>query len=148
MRGQPFLLMVAWATLVIGDEPFACYWIDGNAVPGLFPCRQTGITMCCDGRDDIKDQCMDNGLCRNSFANGVLAPNDNHFSYWRSGCSDKTWQSKECVALAPCKKVYHLILSEESLTYHYILIGINHSQVRLTECPDGSYCARNTDNAN
>ena len=111
MRVQPILLVVVWAAVVVSDDPFTCYWIDGTAVPGLFPCEQTGVTMCCDGRYDIKDECIGNGLCRNVFATGVPAPNGDRNSYWRSGCTDKTWKSDACVPLAPCKKPYRLSLS-------------------------------------
>src|SRR5436190_2850904 len=61
MRGQSILLIVAWVAAVTSDDSFTCYWIDGTPVPGLFPCEQTGFTMCCDGRYDLKDECIGNG---------------------------------------------------------------------------------------
>src|SRR5579862_2139585 len=80
-----------------------CYWIDGTEASGFSPCpppKSVGASMCCNARDGLK--CSRLGLCESAPC-GPPGPYDNDTSYWRAGCSDKTWQDPACLAIAPCK---------------------------------------------
>jgi hypothetical protein len=53
------------------------------------------VSMCCRTQqvgDVPADVCLSNGLCSNT--------NSNETTYWRESCTDPTWQSPYCIAVA------------------------------------------------
>lgn len=94
-----FLLLSCFGSTVFAT----CYNPDGTALDGdnaqaFQPCNQIAgvVSQCCGtnwsavaGSKVENDQCQSNGLCLNSANNAPL--------YWRSSCTDKTWQSPLCL---------------------------------------------------
>jgi len=92
---------------VIMSTP-TCYYPDGTAqfAHPLFPyawqpCTQTvdSFSSCCMTNHSLPlspDLCRPNGLCTNLFTNenGETAP-----LYWSPACSDKDWNSPNCVKI-------------------------------------------------
>ncbi|TVY36160.1 hypothetical protein LSUB1_G006471 [Lachnellula subtilissima] len=119
------LFLICWFSRTITAT---CYNPDGSeAVDSVAfqPCNQIAgsISQCCgtnwSGVNQLvaNDVCQPNGLCLNSLNDAPL--------YWRSSCTDKTWQSPFCL---------------KELCTDFDNGGNSSENVAVLECADGSWC--------
>ncbi|TVY36285.1 hypothetical protein LOCC1_G008608, partial [Lachnellula occidentalis] len=105
-----------------------CYNPDGSEAVdrvAFQPCNQIAgaVSQCCGTNWTgvnpavANDVCQPNGLCLNSLNDAPL--------YWRSSCTDKTWQSPFCL---------------KGLCTDFDNGGNSSENVAVLECTDGSWC--------
>lgn len=81
---RAFVLLLAVAGV---SNAQTCYYPNGTAAEGNYPCVTDAEHSACCGRND---ECLTNGLCRPLGAD----PTSNEF--WRDSCTDRTWLSDAC----------------------------------------------------
>ncbi|KAI4176906.1 MAG: hypothetical protein LQ343_000763 [Gyalolechia ehrenbergii] len=93
--------------------------------------------MCC--RTTSTDTCRDDGLCDSSWDGNV----------WRDFCTDPTWQAPNCVKLCLDSQgtdgdgkvsKANIFIQEYHLLTLFPYLGNTGGSVRVTQCPNGSYC--------
>ncbi|TVY18715.1 hypothetical protein LARI1_G003846, partial [Lachnellula arida] len=120
-----FLFPICWFSRMVTAT---CYNPDGSEAVdrvAFQPCNQIAgtISQCCgtnwSGVNPMvtNDVCQPNGLCLNSLNGAPL--------YWRSSCTDKTWQSPFCL---------------KGLCTDFNNGGNSSQNVAVLECADGSWC--------
>ena len=120
-----------------------CYAPDGRVADDTYmPCIAVdGVhSMCCSLNTSTPDTCQSNGLC--------LSSTDSTFqsNYWRDFCTDKTWDSPNCLSKTICdddvsQKVDKNVSYFHVLTSFIIQAGGNSDWTsRVTLCTGASYC--------
>lgn len=95
-----FWLFLCWSSMIRATcfNPDGSQISDSDAAQAFQPCNQIAgvVSQCCGTNWSAvapgkvaNDVCQPNGLCLNNL-NGVPL-------YWRSSCTDKTWQSPLCL---------------------------------------------------
>ncbi|KAH6682522.1 hypothetical protein B0J14DRAFT_127083 [Halenospora varia] len=130
MREGLFHLAFLLSVFVAAADSKTCYAPDGKTTPPAgnymyMPCIAIdGVdSMCCalNRTENWVDVCQPNGLCLNSADN----------LYYRDYCTDKTWNSPNCLSKTVCA-------NPNDNTY-------NNTQA-LTRCNDGSWCCGRQNN--
>lgn len=84
---------------VFASTEKACYAPDGRVADNTYqPCIAiNGVhSMCCSLNTTTPDTCQPNGLCLSNSANEYKS------NYWRDFCTDKTWESPNCLSKTLC----------------------------------------------
>lgn len=136
------LILALLVNMAVASAGATCYYPNGTAaidsVWPYLPCNPNAEhSMCC--RTTSTDTCRYDGLCDSGWDGNV----------WRDFCTDPTWQAPECIKLCLYSHgtdgdgkglQWHSVQREISMLMGFLHIGNTGGSVRVTPCPDGSYC--------